>query len=180
MKEKKKLKDRIKEKIALGENEVPACVRSQCFRFYYMGAAMLLIGLILCVLLRDPLLVILSLVLSLAIAGVGYRREYVVSHNGYYYIKGVCENIEYTTLSKATGNIGPDIPKAYLIRNEVFDNDLYSIPYYKQNPMVSEGDIVAVYFMKDVSFLEMRGAKTANHFLGYEVVYNPLKHVAEE
>lgn len=168
MDEKKNLIKRARDWLTPGDNEVPLCVKEQCKRHYLIAGAFILFGVAAGFGVRDIMVFVVSLILALAVGGMGYMKELSVSKKGYLMVKGVCEKVEYSRLTK--DSFGRLSPSRFLVRNELFDNDIYAIPCYKQNATIDEGDIVAVYYPKNVRFISVRGAKASDNILGYELL----------
>ena len=165
-----KILNKIKKTMYIDTSTIPRCILNQSQKFFLIGGLLSLVGIFAAIVIRDIFVIIAGILLGIGLSLVGYLRIRSVAKNGYFMVKGLCEKIEYTIPSQITGSIGPNIPSRFIIRNELFDNDLYSIPYFKQNILVSVGDLVAIYYKKDVRFLLIRGFKSCDHFLGYEIL----------
>ena len=167
---------KLKEKLELGDKEIPACVKEQIMKFYLIALATFVIGVMLTVVAFGWFILLATFILALIMAGMGYYRALEITHHGYREIDGVCTRIEYTLPSRVGGKITKDIPKRYLITQE---HQTYAIPYFKQNPTISEGDRVLLYLKSEPDTFEWNGIHTPSVIYGYEVVYSENKEESE-
>lgn len=160
---------KLKERLQMGENAIPPCVREQSMRFYFLAAGVFAVGLLMTVTSFSWLVVVSTIVLTAVIAGMGYYRLLEISKLGYTQVQGVCKRIEYTLTSRAGGRLTKDVPKRYII---VAEDQTYAIPYYKHNPVIEEGDVVLLYLKKEPETFEWNNIHTPSVIYGYEILYN--------
>ena len=158
----------LKDKIRLGEVEIPACIKEQILKFYFLAAAVFFVGVFITIMAFSWFSLIATVLLTFAIAGMGYYRAYEVSTKGYLRLEGECKRIEYTLASQVGGNITKDIPKRYLIG---VGDQVYTIPYSKHNAPIQEGDRVVLYLKKDADTFEWKNIHTPDVIYGYEILY---------
>ena len=160
----------IKEKLQYGDVTIPACVHTQTVRIYLIALGIFVMGLAFTFFAFDLFVTIGSVVVAFIVACIGFYREYRISHDGYMVIEGTCERVEYTmtsqTLSNISGGRTKDTPSRFIILTE--DGPI-AIPFFKQNPLLDEGDPVRLYVKENTKFYEVRGAYTPDSFLGYEM-----------
>lgn len=170
--------NKLIDKLKYGEYEVPGCVRARCNSFFKLAIIDVCIGIGFVILTKELIYLFIMILIALAFAAIGYLRMHNVTHNGYGYIRGECELIEYPATQRMLSSIITPKPSNFLVRNEMFDEELYYVPYSELSPPVSEGDMVAIYFRKNAKFTEYRGSNRADSVLGYEVVGRHRKYDA--
>lgn len=158
------MKKNIRNFFTMGDIEVPVCVMAKVRKFFLIGAIFILGGTLFSLSIHSyeniPAFIIVGAIIEIW----GFVRMITISKKGYTLVNGTCHRIQYSVIS----NITKQIPKRFIIKDS--DGKLYSVPYFKGNAQLVEGDTVNIYYSSDPSFIEIQGALASGKILGYEII----------